>query len=146
MCVCAGGGVSQGGIKCVDLGILDYVSYDGVDDADDGVRGWFPGSARAWLQKNNVAPWTWALRQARLRHWSVTLKGDRLQPARRVLVDAQGRAYTHRANPAPSSGGHQRPPWLYQVCQEHEPETEPAQAGGLTDRLNKLQAITAQAI
>ena len=76
----------------------------------------------------------------------MTLKGDRLQPARRVLVDAQGRAYTHRANPAPSSGGHQRPPWLSQVWQEYEPETDPAQAGVLTDRLNRLQAITAQTV
>ena len=81
-------------------------------------RGWVRVSARAWIGRENVPRWADSIRAARVRRWNKMLSGNRLQPARRLLVDDADQAFTHRARPAQRTGPNVRPPWAELVLAE----------------------------
>ena len=85
-------------------------------------HGWATESVTHWMERHKTPLWSWAVRQARLRHWNRSLQGDRLQPARRVLINGGGRIFTARTKPAArTSGAFRRPPWVAHILKEAPP-------------------------
>lgn len=97
--------------------------YEGDEETLAQVRdgGWELDSLTEWQRNDkHYAPWSMSVRRARVQHWGKTLKGDRLQPARRVLVDSDDRVFTDVGKPAQGTGNNSRPPWAAMIWNEVE--------------------------